>query len=88
MTISIWLYVGTVMSVYFFGRYDGQRTSEKINDTNKKAVLAICDTVKNATWLTVDQKNRLSDAIIDTFPPKVQKFINAEVEKELARRGL
>ena len=86
----MFLFIGFVITVsaFFLGRYSGQITTEQINDSNKKILVDLCDTITEVKWLTPEQKSLLADSLIKSMPIKDQRFINEKTNEIMKMFGM
>lgn len=69
------------LSAFMYGVYIGQRKSEKINEQNRKTLVALCDEIRSSKNLTPTQQMHFADLIISTFPFKIQREIKQKTEQ-------
>lgn len=85
----MFLLIGFVIfvSAFFLGRYSGQITTERINDSHKKILVGLCDTITSVKWLSAEQKSKLADSLIESMPMKDQRFIREKTDELMKMFG-
>jgi hypothetical protein len=89
---GMWLFWYAVsLTLFFLGRWDGQRHSEKINDNMRNFINVFCDTFVASGAFTAEQKLMLLKEMERLAPPWMKKVFQEadrvanEVVKEMER---